>query len=358
MEIYMKKSLIAFAALTAIAGVAQAQSSSVTLFGVMDAGIATVNNVGATGKSVTFMNNGGLATPRWGIRGTEDLGGGASASFWLESELLTSNGGNASATDALFNRGAWVSLGNASGTVTLGRINTFQYAAGAAFDPLGGGNFGGSIASGKYGFARIKNAISLESTPINGLTFGVQTGIRTESFALNTAPTATGTYGEAAGNTGANRHYQGKVGFASGAFSAVATYGQQNDNSGNRINSVAAIVGKYNLEGSHVLYAGAYVNNLSLYCASTGCQDGTTFAAATSNRETVSYLGATYAINPALRLNGMVQFQQLNLTNGTTRNPQLYMANLIYDLSKRTALYAAANYVAGTEAYRSISMQD
>ena len=76
----MKKSLIALAVLAA-AGTASAQSS-VTLFGIVDATIQRVNNDG--GPSVTRLTNSGYNSSRLGFRGTEDLGGGLSASFWLE----------------------------------------------------------------------------------------------------------------------------------------------------------------------------------------------------------------------------------------------------------------------------------
>jgi len=67
----MKKSLIALAVLAA-SGAAMAQSS-VTLYGRADVGVGSEK---VDGDSTTKMINGGLTTSRWGIRGTEDLGGG------------------------------------------------------------------------------------------------------------------------------------------------------------------------------------------------------------------------------------------------------------------------------------------
>ncbi len=98
----MKKSLVALAAL-AVAGVASAQSS-VTLFGVVDAAVSGVSNksdnisfptlanpfyVDSVKTSRTELRNSGYNSSRLGFRGTEDLGGGLAASFWLEAPSAT-----------------------------------------------------------------------------------------------------------------------------------------------------------------------------------------------------------------------------------------------------------------------------
>ena len=85
---HMKKTLIAFAALSAIAGVAQAQSS-VTLYGLVDAyvGQTSVGSAPAPSPNASVaklkqnvVNGSGQNNSRWGLRGTEDLGGGLKGS--------------------------------------------------------------------------------------------------------------------------------------------------------------------------------------------------------------------------------------------------------------------------------------
>jgi len=85
----MKFHLLALAALASTASVASAQSS-VTVFGIVDLSVRSTKN-GDVGSlySVTSGNN---ATSRWGIRGTEDLGDGNAAQFWLESNLSADTG--------------------------------------------------------------------------------------------------------------------------------------------------------------------------------------------------------------------------------------------------------------------------
>ena len=134
----MKKTLIAFAALSAIAGMAQAQST-VTLYGLLDANVGssktnTFNaattafpNGSYSNQSQTIVGSGGLNTSRFGFRITEDLGGGLAAIGNLESGLSLDTGASSSAT-SLFNRQANVGLASASlGTVTLGRNKSPYY---------------------------------------------------------------------------------------------------------------------------------------------------------------------------------------------------------------------------------------
>ena len=88
----MKKLLIATAALAMVAGTAQAQSS-VTVYGKLDAGYSDRKAEGtsgakASGAGVVFNAH---ETSRWGLRGTEDLGGGLKANFVIETQLGDDN---------------------------------------------------------------------------------------------------------------------------------------------------------------------------------------------------------------------------------------------------------------------------
>ena len=118
----MKKSLFAVAAVTAFAGAAQAQSS-VTVYGIVDAGYigGNVRSSTATGASTkgTYSTIGQSAesTSRLGFKGTEDLGGGKSAFFTLETGIQPDN-----ATLSTFNtRQAFVGLkDNKLGAFSIG----------------------------------------------------------------------------------------------------------------------------------------------------------------------------------------------------------------------------------------------
>lgn len=156
----MKKSLIALAALAAV-GAASAQSS-VTLFGIVD--IAAKYGRGDTADK-TALDPNGYNTSRLGLRGTEDLGGGLSASFWLESQINpdrgtgepTNTNNQASgqpATGAVptgsqgltFNRRSTVSLAGGFGELRLGRDYVPQFWNFSVFDPFGTTGVGTNMA--------------------------------------------------------------------------------------------------------------------------------------------------------------------------------------------------------------------
>src|SRR5208282_6343660 len=154
----MKKLVIAAAVLGAFAGTAQAQSS-VTLFGVVDTGLTHIssNNVsngagGTESANRTFQSDSGINSDRLGFRGTEDLGGGLKAGFWLEagfnpesgSGSTTSLGNGAEASSATggggltFNRRSTVSLiGQNWGEVRMGRDYVPTFWNSANTDPFG-----------------------------------------------------------------------------------------------------------------------------------------------------------------------------------------------------------------------------
>src|SRR5262245_61245302 len=86
----MKKTLVAAAACAA-AGLSFAQSS-VTVFGVLDAALTYTTGSGPVSSSKWQMTNSANSFSRLGFRGTEDLGGGLSAGFWLEAGLMNDTG--------------------------------------------------------------------------------------------------------------------------------------------------------------------------------------------------------------------------------------------------------------------------
>ena len=125
----MKKSLIALAVLAA-SGAAMAQSS-VTLYGVADAYVSSKKATSVTRNAAdtayvvdeqrqTGVSSGGLNGSRWGLKGSEDLGGGMKGIFVLESGFNIDTGASAEST-SLFNRQAFVGLESGFGTVSLGR---------------------------------------------------------------------------------------------------------------------------------------------------------------------------------------------------------------------------------------------
>src|SRR6202044_3471932 len=116
--IKMKKTLMV-AALSGVFATAAHAQSSVTLYGLIDAGITYTNNQG--GHSNWQETSGSINGSRWGLRGAEDLGGGLKAIFTLENGFGINNG-TLRQGGREFGRQAFVGLaGDQFGAVTLGR---------------------------------------------------------------------------------------------------------------------------------------------------------------------------------------------------------------------------------------------
>ena len=154
----MKKSLIALAVLGA-SGVAMAQSS-VTLYGVADAGVgriksgyarATSNDDGASDKtqflSGSTMNN---TNSRIGVRGVEDLGGGLKAGFNFDSGLDLDNGDHLGSGGGFWGRNANLWLGGNWGTFKMGRSLSPSFYGVAAWELTGAANY--SVVGNVYNF--------------------------------------------------------------------------------------------------------------------------------------------------------------------------------------------------------------
>lgn len=130
----MKKSLLALAVLGTFAGVASAQSS-VTLFGIVDLNGRSIKN-GSTTQKQQVSNS--LNSNRLGFRGTEDLGGGMFAGFWLEGAMNNDSGeGTATGGGQNWQRRSTVSLGGRFGEIRLGRDYTASFWNTTVFDPFG-----------------------------------------------------------------------------------------------------------------------------------------------------------------------------------------------------------------------------
>lgn len=99
------------------AGAAGAQPT-VALYGRIDAALQLKSKTG-TAKQGLQVNSGGLNMSRWGLRGSEDLGGGLKANVQLESGFSADTGEVRGASN-LFSRMAFVSVSGGLGTVSAG----------------------------------------------------------------------------------------------------------------------------------------------------------------------------------------------------------------------------------------------
>lgn len=217
-------SLSAMAIALTAASNAQAQSS-VTLYGLIDAGVSYVNHSTVTGgSSKNIKYDDGVAQgSRWGIKGNEDLGDGLRALFVLENGF-SSGTGIAGQGGAEFGRQAYVGLSKRDvGAVTFGRQYVFST------DFLSLYSNGGQTVAGNYGFhindvdqltsGRINNAVKFTSADFHGLTFGAMYGFSNQAGAFAGAPTTT-TGGVT--TTGSSRAYSLGANYKHGSFAIGA----------------------------------------------------------------------------------------------------------------------------------------
>ncbi|KDB06194.1 hypothetical protein LIG30_0468 [Burkholderia sp. lig30] len=127
----MKMKLAALAALAACPALAHAQSS-VTLYGVIDSGMlyqstsaATFSPTAPNTGKVFRMKDGGIYSSFWGLKGSEDIGGGYKINFKLQGSFDSSTGrmqlSDTPGVPAVFNQIASVGVSGPFGTFTAGR---------------------------------------------------------------------------------------------------------------------------------------------------------------------------------------------------------------------------------------------
>jgi predicted porin len=210
----MKKSLLALAVLGAFAGAASAQSS-VTLFGIVDVNARYVDN---NGVKQYQLSQDGINSSRLGFRGSEDLGGGMAASFWLEGSLNPDTG---TATGQTWTRRSTVSLSGGWGEMRLGRDYTATFWNWTIFDPFGTNGVGASSNLGLGG--------AVQSVPTGG---SYATAVRANNIIAYFLPSgiAGGLYGQvqvAAGeNAFGNKYFGGRLGYAAGPFDVAGAFGR------------------------------------------------------------------------------------------------------------------------------------
>ena len=334
----MKKSFLALAVLGAFAGGAQAQTS-VTLFGVVDAALGSISSTNA--GRVTGLSSSGISSSRFGVRGTEDLGGGMRAGFWLEAGVNNDSGSfggtstNNQTTGAsgggglTFNRRSTVSLLGGFGELRLGRDYVPTFWNLTIFDPFG-----------TVGVAQSSN-ITLAP---------VATAVRASNSIAYFLPNnlgglygqATYAFGENNSNAGATKKdgtYAGmRIGYAGGPFDIAAAFGKTKYASGDyKQNNIA---GSYNF-GVLKLMAQYATNDITGF---TKWKSG--------------LVGLTAPLGSGeLRLS-VANTKVDNLTNAASSfavadgKATQFGIGYVYNLSKRTAAYAQYAHIKNSDGAR------
>ena len=347
----MKKTLMV-AALTGVFATAAHAQSSVTLYGLIDAGITYTNNQG--GHSNWQETSGSVNGSRWGLRGSEDLGGGLKAIFTLENGFNIANG-SLGQSGREFGRQAFVGLASDQfGSVTLGR----QYDS--AVDYLGplaltGTGYGGTQFAHPFdndnldNSFRVNNSVKYQSANYGGFKFGGLYGFSND-----------------AGDFANNRAYSVGASYNYGGLNVAAAYLQLNNSIGalgSVTNASGAVDGDNTLLAGRQRTFGAGLNytfgpatagfvytqtNLNNFAgisagASGVATTGVQFANVTSGHFQNFELNGRYQITPAVSIAGAYTYTQSSI-DGTNPKWNQFSLQTAYSLSKRTDVYLQGEY--------------
>jgi general bacterial porin, GBP family len=350
----VKKFPLAISTVGLLAASAAHAQSSVTLYGLIDAGLMYTNNVATSaghGSSLWQATSGNINGSRFGLRGSEDLGGGLKAIFVLENGFNIQNG-KLGQDGREFGRQAYVGLSsNQFGTLTLGR----QYDELVDFvQPLSGtaGTFGDT------GFAhpfdndnlnhsvRMNNAVKYQTNTYSGFKFGAEYAFsNNQDFAFN-------------------RSYSFGTSYNYGPLNFAAGYLQIDGSNGSTASSPGAVdVNESTANGKGGFELGAQVQrtygaglNYAFGPATAGFvythslyEGSTSFGSQNGNVSFDNYeVNGKYAMTPALSFGLAYTYTDGHVDNSATygADPKWQSVDFqtVYSLSKRTDVYFESMY--------------
>jgi len=321
----MNKSALALALGAAFlaAAPAHAQSTNVTVYGLMDAGVEYVNHATATNASQLKVISGGKNTSRWGLRGSEDLGGGLKAVFNLEGGVLLDSG---NADGAMFKRQAYAGLEGDFGRVVIGRSFTTTYDLVIQFDPMGfAPNYswatsGPATGPSKYGMTTAFDNLVKYTYKKDGVMVGATVGLGEQNTAEE------------------GRKYALGGAYKFGKLNTMLSY--------EAINGVnVAATGRH--DEITAIHAGADYRDgkwrvgggLRSYKLVSGK------AATADVKADTTWLGVSYMPAPYTITGAVYHVNVKNVAAGQDADPTMVVARVLKALSKRTDLYLSVAHV-------------
>lgn len=319
---YQGKSVVA-AMLWLTGGVALAQTQ-VAVYGLVDVGVGYQTNAAPDKSSQTRVNSGSLATSRLGFRGNEDLGGGYSALFRLETGFRADTGA-LEESGTLFSRQANVGVAGPFGSIIAGRSFSTTLDFIAPYDPM--------ISSHKYSWAL---ASGMANGRRDGMLIGSSNMLKYQGDFGHFKFGATYGFGETAGSNMVNARHAIGAGYTKGRFSMAVTMDRANG---------PLIAGAYERASSTHIAGGYQVSDKWLLNAGYRRYQKQQTGSLPDLRSNLFWGGGSYQLAPAWTLIGALYYQDLKTAQpGTESDPVMYALRLKYALSKRSELYGTAAY--------------
>ena len=329
----MQRKLIAGIGLALSAGAAVAQSS-VTIYGVMDASVEHVSNVGASGGGLTRMPSlTGSAPSRLGFRGTEDLGGGLQGLFTLEMGLAPDSGALNQGGRA-FGRQSFVGLAGPWGSVTLGRQYTMLFWSILDADILGPNIYGSSSLDSYIPNARADNSIAYRGT-FSGFTVGATYSLGRDTVNAGPSPSGSNCAGESGTDKKACREWSALVKYDAPTWGAALAVDEMRGGAGAFAGLVSSAMTDTRVSANGYAKLGAFK-------LGAGVIRRDNEASVATPRSDLVYLGAAYTVSPQLVVDG--ELFRLKF-KGSANKSTMAAVRATYNLSKRTAVYATAGRI-------------
>jgi predicted porin len=314
----MKKTLMAAAMLGLFSSAAFA-ADKVTMYGIMDLGVAHYDN-GA--NTVTNMSQGGVSNSRIGLTGKEELGGGLNAIFKLETGVCAQGGpltsGGYCSGGGFFQRQSWVGLEGGFGTLRLGRYYTYSDLDLYDFDPFTDNTVAGvGNLPEKWIPVRFSQSITYDSPSFGGFDVGAQMAFGDGSgLTSSTASRTIGGYGLRA------RYLGGPIRVS--------------------LESTVAKDANGNATTKDIRISGAYDFGIMSLRALYGQNSPDSAVVSKYNKQKYYMVGASIPMGPGSLLASYTQIKNDTVANAGAKQIGL---GYWYNLSKRTTLYVNYSHI-------------
>ena len=327
--------------------------SSVTLYGVADSGLLYQSTSAATFQPrapnlghVYELKDGGIYSSFWGLKGSEDIGGGYKITFKLQGTFNTTNGksglSDTPGTTALFNQYATVGATGPFGTFDAGRQIIPMIYATAETDVRGAQYFGsiltawlginqaagwpGTSTNAPVGALYDSNALVYSSPKFYGTT-----------LALEYAP------GGVAGQFQGGTRESAVLKYSNYGLNLSAVYYNGHDTNPYPLTYPAAPAAPATGSDNNRFYYFGAMYTISGFSVSASYAIGKNPAKSNSVDFEMASGGLSYQFNPAFKITS--GYYYLKDRNNSANHSSEFAVGAEYNLSPRTRAYAQVGYV-------------
>ncbi|MFT4508579.1 porin [Caballeronia sp. 15711] len=303
--------------------------SSVMLYGVADASVVWQTHADSQGDHAVLVSNGAINHSRFGLIGNEDLGGGTSAFFQLESGFNLQDGTMA-APGTVFDRMAIVGLKGNFGSLSVGNQDTQFYSIMGALDPLTVGDY--YDTAWWYATDTFRKPSSVNYTK--------QFGPLTASLSY--------AFGRIAGSVARGSQWGSGLTYAQGAFSLAAVYQQTKAAVSGGLQQIFGVASSYKY-GDATFYAGYQNNhdNADIGDAQLNIAGAPYGTANVARKDQGAFAGVAWQLTPYVLLREAYYYDDIHDAMKISGNDGVRWAAVSeaeYSFSKRSSVYAQVDY--------------